>query len=165
MAWHPKEIAMNGRCDGYDDYRGKVLVQLLWTHHYAGTYFLHLSTDSWVEVNPVDIKLIYHCQSSTLSSSKISAAISWSSPILCALRAATAHPFLTADVVTGTSVKTTLRISRRAMRAFCMATSLSKIGLSSRSSSARSCIAVIILNNYWFHGGKGTKIISYSVQN
>ena len=154
MAWHPKGITVNGRCDGYDDYRGKVLVQLLWTHHYAGTHFLHLCTDSRVEVNPIDIKLIYHCQSSTLSSSKMSAATSWSSPCLCALRAAADHPFLTAGVVTGTSVKTTLRMSRSAMRAFCMAISLSKIGLSSRSSSARSCIAVIILNIYWFHGAK-----------
>lgn len=157
MAWHPKGIAMNGRCNGYDDYRSKVLVQLLWTHHYAGTYFLHLSTDCRVEVNPVDIKLIYHCQSSTLSSSKMSAATSWSSPCLCALRAAADHPFLTAGLVTGTSVKTTFRMSRRAVRAFCIATSLSKIGLSSRSSSARSCIAVIIVIVYWFYGAKVQK--------
>ena len=154
MTGHTIGIAVNSRCDGNDDDRGKVLVQLLWTHHYAGTHFLHLGTDCRGEVNPVDIKLIYHCQSSTLSSSKKSAVTSRSSPCLCALRAAADHPFLTAGLVTGFSVKTTLRISRRAVRAFYIATSLSKIGLSSRSSSARSCIAVIIVIVYRLYAAK-----------
>lgn len=89
-------------------------------------------------------------QSSTLSSSKMSAATSWSLPCSCALRAAADHPLRTGVLVTGTSVNTILRISRKAVRAFCMATSLSKMGLSSRSSSARNCIAVIIVNIYRF---------------
>ena len=84
------------------------------------------------------------CQSSTLSSSNISAATIWSAPSLCAFRAAADHPSLTVVFVAGTSVNTILRMSRSAVSAFCMATSLSKMGLSSRNSSARSCIAVII---------------------
>ncbi len=82
MTRHTIGISVNGRCNGNDDDRGKILVQLLWTHHYAGTHLLHLGTDCRVEVNPIDIKLIYHCQFSILSSSNTSAAIIWSSPCL-----------------------------------------------------------------------------------
>ena len=70
-------------------------------------------------------------------------ATNWSSPCLCALRAAADQPFRTADLLTGTSGNTARRISRRAVSVFCIATSLSKIGLSSRSSSARKRNVVI----------------------
>ena len=115
----------------------------IWNQIKQGADLLHLSTDRRVEVNPIDIELLYHCQSSTLSSSNISAATNWSSPCLCALRAAADQPFRTADLLTGTSGNTARRISRRAVSVFCIATSLSKIGLSSRSSSARKRNVVI----------------------
>ena len=77
-------------------------------------------------------------------------ATNWSSPCLCALRAAADQPFRTADLLTGTSGNTARRISRRAVSVFCIATSLSKIGLSSRSSSARKRNVVIMHLFYGF---------------
>ena len=103
--------------------------------------------------------LLYHFHSSTLSSSKMSAARSWSSPCLCALRAAADQPSRTVALFTGVSIKTIFRMSRSAVRAFCIAISLSKMGLSSRSSSARNCIDVIIVNVCQFHNAKIQKLI------
>lgn len=39
--------------------------------NYTGTDFLHLCADYRIEVNPIDIKLLYHCQFSTLSLEQI----------------------------------------------------------------------------------------------
>ena len=150
LAGNTERIAMDCRCDRDNNGRSKIPVEFFGTYHNAGTDLLHLSTDRRVEVNPIDIELLYHCQSSTLSSSNISAATNWSSPCLCALRAAADQPFRTADLLTGTSGNTARRISRRAVSVFCIATSLSKIGLSSRSSSARKRNVVIMHLFYGF---------------
>lgn len=144
MASHTEGVAMNRRSNGNDNDSCKILVKFLWTYHYARTHFLHFCTYCGIKVNPTDVKLIHHCHSSTLSSSNTSAAINWSSPFWWALRAAADHPFRTSGLEVS-SANAIRRMSRSALRAFCMATSLSKMGLSSRSSSARSCMVVIIV--------------------
>lgn len=136
-------VTVNGRCDRNNNHCRKVLIQFLGTYNHTRTYFLHFGSNRRIEVNPIYVELVYHDQSSTLSSSNTAASINWSLPASCALRAAADHPCRTAFLDVGASVKTFLRMSRKARRAFFMATSLSKMGLSSRSNSARSCIVVI----------------------
>ena len=157
LAGNSERIAMDSRCDRDNDDRSKIPVEFIGTYHHAWTNLLYLSTDRRVEVNPIDIELLYHCQSSTLSSSNTSAATNWSSPCLCALRAAADQPFRTADLLAGTSENTARRMSRRAVSVFCIATSLAKIGLSSRRSSARKR-NVVIIPSYLVLCRKGTKI-------
>jgi len=92
--------------------------------------------------HPIDIKLIHHCQSSTLSSSKISSANNWSCPSICACFAAAAQPWRTAAPALFFFV-TTRDLTNASI--FSIATSLSRSGFISRNNSARNCIAVIIL--------------------
>lgn len=142
---YPIGITVDSRCDRNDNDCSKILVQLTWTDYHTRPNLLHLCADRRIKVNLVNFKLLYHFQSSILSSSKMSAVTIWSSPCLCAWRAAVAYPFRGATLAFGASVNTIRLIERKAVRAFCMAISLSNMGLSSRSSSARSCIAVIIV--------------------
>ena len=154
LTYNPVWIIVNGRCDRDDDDSCKMLIQFLRAHNDARTNLLHLGTYSGIKIHPVDVKLIYYCQSSTLSSSNMSGASIWSSPCLCAFFAAAAHPRRTDGVVIGISSSSTLRIVLIAASAFFIATSLSKIGFSSRSNSARNCIAVLIVAFYDIHAAK-----------
>ena len=83
-----------------------------------------------------------YCQSSTLSSSKISSANNWSCPSICACFAAAVQPWRTAEpaLVLFVTISDLTNAS-----IFSIATSLSRSGFISRKSSARNSIAVIIL--------------------
>ena len=150
MASHPIGIAVNRRRDGNDNHRIKIFVQLLGTNDSAGTDFLHLCTNGGIQVNPIDIELAYHFQSSIVSSSNTSATIRLSSPSACACLAAAAQPSrgaMPASFFWARTKSLTKAIT------FVIADSLSSSGFISRNSSARSCIAVIILT-YLFTAAK-----------
>ena len=128
VATYPIRITMNGRGDGYNDYRVQVLVQFVRTNHHAGSYLLHFSTDGRVKVNPIDIILPHHAKSSMLSSVKTSGQVSLSPPSACCLSAASAHPTrLLAPLTSNLTKEVILR----------MASPLSSSGFISRSSSSR----------------------------
>ena len=139
---HPIGIAMNSRRNGYNNHSVEMIIQFLRTNYNTRTNLLHLCTYGRVQVNPIDLKRTYHIQSPIVSSSNTSAAISLSSPSSCACLAAAAHP---SRGTTPTSVfwATTMLLTKAIT--FVIADSLSSSGLISRNSSARSCIAVIIL--------------------
>ena len=92
MTSHTIGVAVNGRCHRGDNYCVKMVVQLLRTDNNTWAYLLHFGTDSWIQVNPEDIKLAYHFQSSIVSSSNTSAVERISSPSICACLAAAAQP-------------------------------------------------------------------------
>lgn len=77
---HTIGIAMDGRCNGNYNDCIEMVIQLLGADDDTWTDFLHLGTNSWIEVNPPYIILVYHFQSSIVSSLNTSSAISLSSP-------------------------------------------------------------------------------------
>ena len=151
---HPIGIAVNSRRNRYNNHSVKMLIQFLRTNYNTGTNLLHLCTYGRVQVNPIDLKLTYHIQSPIVSSSNTSAAISLSSPSLCACLAAAAHPSRGAIP---TSFLWALTMFLTKAITFVIAASLSSSGLISRNSSARSCIAFIILTILYVSGCKITK--------
>ena len=62
---HTIRIPMNSRCDGNDNHRVEMVVQLLGTDNDARTNLLHFSTDGGVQINPIDIGLTISSPSSS----------------------------------------------------------------------------------------------------